>query len=352
MTVIDFRTEVPTLEDVFLKLTGHLDSRLRLSDRCCADFCGLTWLEIKIFVREPMGVIGTVGIPVLVFVLLSRMMGPRVAENSPGVPRYVSVDLPIFASLMIAASAVLSLVAIIAIYREGGILKRLRATPLRPHTILTAHVLVKLLFTAVTLAVMVLVGPALLPHRRAGAARRRSRSRSSSARSASLSLGFLIASIVPTARFAQPIGTLIVYPMLGLSGLFVPIDALPPLLQVVARVLPLDLCGLAAARHLARRRVARPHRRRRDARGDCSWSSSRSRRGCSAGSDEVCAPGDPRHGLNYSIRVETVSKPTRCSSCPSWLLTTFHLRQSVARCACVHVSTGGPLRLVSATAAS
>ena len=39
-----------------------------------------------------------------------------------------------------------------------------------------------------------------------------------------LSLGFLIASIVPTARFAQPIGTLILYPMLGLSGLFVPVD--------------------------------------------------------------------------------------------------------------------------------
>ena len=37
-----------------------------------------------------------------------------------------------------------------------------------------------------------------------------------------LSIGFLIASVVPTARFAQPIGALILYPMLGLSGLFVP----------------------------------------------------------------------------------------------------------------------------------
>jgi len=34
--------------------------------------------------------------------------------------------------------------------REGGILKRLRATPLRPRTILAAHVIVKLLSTAVT----------------------------------------------------------------------------------------------------------------------------------------------------------------------------------------------------------
>jgi ABC-2 type transport system permease protein len=45
--------------------------------------------------------------------------------------------------------------------------------------------------------------------------------------------------VVPTARFAQPIGTLILYPMLGLSGLFAPIESLPPILQAVARVLPL-----------------------------------------------------------------------------------------------------------------
>ena len=30
-----------------------------------------------------------------------------------------------------------------------------------------------------------------------------------------LSLGFVIASIVPTARFAQPIGTVVLYPMLA-----------------------------------------------------------------------------------------------------------------------------------------
>ena len=49
----------------------------------------------------------------------------------------------------------------------------------------------------------------------------------------------MIASIVPTARFAQPIGAVILYPMIGLSGLFVPVASLPPALQAVARVLPL-----------------------------------------------------------------------------------------------------------------
>ncbi len=54
-----------------------------------------------------------------------------------------------------------------------------------------------------------------------------------------LSIGFLIASIVPTARFAQLIGGFIMYPMVGFSGLFVPVGALPPVLHAVARVLPL-----------------------------------------------------------------------------------------------------------------
>jgi ABC-2 type transport system permease protein len=54
-----------------------------------------------------------------------------------------------------------------------------------------------------------------------------------------LSIGFLIASIVPTARFAQPIGAAIMYPMIGVSGLFVPVESLPPAAQVVARVIPL-----------------------------------------------------------------------------------------------------------------
>ena len=62
---------------------------------------------------------------------------------------FIGVGLPVLASLFISISAVLSLVTIISIYREGGILKRLRATPLRPQTILTAHVIVKLLLTAV-----------------------------------------------------------------------------------------------------------------------------------------------------------------------------------------------------------
>lgn len=200
----------------------------------------LTWLEIKIFLREPLGAIGTIVVPVFAFVFLGRLTkGVKVPSTamlggllSPG-------GVPTLVSILITLSAVLSLVTIISIYREGGILKRLRATPLRPWTILTAHVLVKLSLTALTMAVMMLagrryfaIGPevpvvsftlALLI-----------------STLSILSIGFIIASIVPTARFAQPIGAIIFYPMIALSGIFFPVAQFPPVLRTIANILPLS----------------------------------------------------------------------------------------------------------------
>jgi ABC-2 type transport system permease protein len=198
----------------------------------------LTWIEIKIFMREPLGAFGTIGIPVLVFVVAGRIVGHSPASTSPAARNFMMAGLPVLAAVLIAISAVLSLVNIISIYREGGILKRLRATPLRPQTILTAHVLVKLLLTAATLALMVLAGKRYYPVGIHAPLFSFTVALLISTCSI-LSIGFLIASIVPTARFAQPIGSVIMYPMMAVSGLFAPVASLPPALQAVAKVVPL-----------------------------------------------------------------------------------------------------------------
>jgi ABC-2 type transport system permease protein len=198
----------------------------------------LTWIELKIFMREPLGAIGTILFPVLIFIVLRRIFGHGKAASSSASSDFIQSGLPVLASLFITISAVLSLVTIISIYREGGILKRLRATPLRPQTILTAHVLVKLLLTAATLALLVLAGKRYYPVGVHAPLFSFTIALLISTWSI-LSIGFVIASIVPTARFAQPIGAVILYPMLGLSGVFVPIAMFPPVLHAVARVLPL-----------------------------------------------------------------------------------------------------------------
>jgi ABC-2 type transport system permease protein len=198
----------------------------------------LTWLEIKIFMREPLGAFGSILIPVLVFLVVGRIMGSGRSPSSLAESNFMQTGLPVLASVLIAVNAVLSLVTIISIYREGGILKRLRATPLRPQTILSAHVIVKLLLTAATLALLVLAGKRYYPVGIHAPLFSFTIALLISTWSI-LSIGFLIASIVPTARFAQPIGGFIMYPMLGICGLFAPVALMPPVLRAVAKVVPL-----------------------------------------------------------------------------------------------------------------
>jgi len=199
----------------------------------------LTWLEIKIFMREPLGAIGTLLMPVAVFLLAGRALNRGTgAPRMPGGAEFLQSGLPVMASVFMAISAVISLVTIISIYREGGILKRLRATPLRPYTILSAHVLVKLLLTAVTLSLMMLAGRRFYPAGINAPVISFALALLLSTLSI-LSIGFIIASLVRTARFAQPVGALLFYPMIALSGLFLPIDVLPTGLQFAARLLPM-----------------------------------------------------------------------------------------------------------------
>jgi len=195
----------------------------------------LTWVETKILVREPMGVITTLGFPVIIFIVLGRMLGTGPA--SPGSSAAPPFNVPVLAALIVSVSAVISLVAIISIYREGGILKRLRATPLSPITILSAQVVIKLVFTVISLALLVLAGRQFLP----GAMEVNLLSFTGALLLSTvsiLSMGFVIASVVPTARFAQPIAAAFLYPMIVVSGLFFPLERLPPLPRTVAQILP------------------------------------------------------------------------------------------------------------------
>lgn len=197
----------------------------------------LAWLELKIFLREPLGALGTVAVPALAYIG-ATMAGNGIAPERFGQSEFARTGLPVMAATLMLISAVLSLMTIVAVYREGGILRRLRATPLRPHTIVLAHVLVKLALTAATIALLAVLG------RRVAAPPAGTSLVSFTlgllvCTAAVLSLGFLLASVVPTARFAQPFGALVLYPMMGLSGLFFPVDALPPVLQGVAELMPL-----------------------------------------------------------------------------------------------------------------
>ena len=42
----------------------------------------LTWIEIKVFLREPMGAFGTIVFPVIIFLVVGRMVGRRMPPTA------------------------------------------------------------------------------------------------------------------------------------------------------------------------------------------------------------------------------------------------------------------------------
>jgi len=103
----------------------------------------LTWIEIKIFLREPLGAFGTIGFPVLIFLALGRALGRGqhavVTRGNRVYPRRLAsarIDSESRSALCCRWSRLFQSTA------EGGILNATgEPRRLRPQTILAAHVI-------------------------------------------------------------------------------------------------------------------------------------------------------------------------------------------------------------------
>jgi len=62
----------------------------------------LSWLELKIFVREPLGFVGSIGVPVVLSLALASVSRPGIA----GATRGAGQGLPAFSPVITAMSAV------------------------------------------------------------------------------------------------------------------------------------------------------------------------------------------------------------------------------------------------------
>ena len=197
----------------------------------------LTWIEIKLFLREPMAAFFTLAFPMLLLLLFGAIFGNEPTPFFGGVG-YVDTSVPAFAAMIVATTGLISLTILLASYREQGILRRLRATPLRPQAILMAQVTVMLLMTILGMVLLILVGVAVYGLRFSGNAV----SVAAGFLFSSLSffaLGFVLGGAMPTARTAQIVAMALFYTMLFLSGAAIPWEVLPKTVQNYAQVLPL-----------------------------------------------------------------------------------------------------------------
>jgi ABC-2 type transport system permease protein len=197
----------------------------------------LTWTEMKLFLREPMATFFTLGFPLMILFLFGSIWGNERADVYGGFG-FVDISVPGYTGVIIASTGLIAVAVSMATYREKGILRRLRATPLRPQTVLGAQIMVFFALTAFGMVLLVIAGVVVFGLRFAG-------NPISVFAGFSLctlsffSMGFIVAGLMPTARTAQIVAMVLFYPMIFLCGAFIPFHILPGTVQKFAEFLPL-----------------------------------------------------------------------------------------------------------------
>jgi ABC-2 type transport system permease protein len=197
----------------------------------------LIFINIKLYLREPIATFFTLAFPPLLILLFGTMYGN---DPSPLYGGYGTMDItmPAYSALVLGTVGLLSVPITTGGYREQGILRRYRATPLRPLTYIIADVLTNLVITLIGMVVLVAVGWLLYRVQFEGHVL----SVLMAVILGGLSMfavGYLIASIVPGARTAQVVGMVIFYPMMFLSGASVPLEVMPETVRRISDFIPL-----------------------------------------------------------------------------------------------------------------
>jgi ABC-2 type transport system permease protein len=197
----------------------------------------MTWMEAKLFLREPVGAFFTLAFPLMMLFLFGSIYGN---EPTPmfGGRGTIDISVPSYTAMIVATTGLMGLTITMAAYRENGVLRRLRTTPISPLVILFAQVIVLFLMTTLGMALLIIAGKLVYHMRFEGNALSVLAGFTLSSLSF-FAIGFVLAGLMPNARTAQVVGMVILYPMLFLSGAGFPRELLPEAIKKVSTFLPL-----------------------------------------------------------------------------------------------------------------
>ncbi|MDA3647857.1 ABC transporter permease [Saccharopolyspora indica] len=198
----------------------------------------LTATETKLFFREPVLVFFALALPPVLLVILGSIPAMREPSEDLGGARAITVYVPIIVAMSVTVFALNSLSQLFATYREKGVLRRMRTTPVTPRVMLGAQLLMSTVLSAVTMLVVLAIGrlafdvdlPRQLPaHLIAYLLTALSM----------FAIGLLVASLAPTGKSAGAIGTLLFFPFLFFAGLWIPRTEMNDVLRTISDFTPL-----------------------------------------------------------------------------------------------------------------
>lgn len=198
----------------------------------------LTITEFKLYVRERVGPVWGVGFPMLLLIIFGNIPSFNRPNADFGGLTELDAYVPILIAFVIAMLSLAALPPTLAAYREKGVLRRMRTTPVGPARVLAAQLIVNLAVAAVEVVLILVVArlafDVTLPRQMTGFV-----IAALLAAAALMSVGLFVAAAAPTGRAAQAIGTILFFPMMFFAGLWLPIAQMPAVLRHVSHATPL-----------------------------------------------------------------------------------------------------------------
>lgn len=194
--------------------------------------------ESRLFTRELGSVFWIVLFPTILVVILGSVPSMNEPDPNLGGQRLVDVYSSVAVLLSIIMASLMAMPAVIAGYREAGILRRLRTTPVHPGSLLLAQAGLHALAVLLSLVLVLVVGRVaydvrlpqdiwwyavvvLL------------------ATAAAFSIGAVITALAPSARLVQTIGTIVFFPTMFAAGVYFPVQAMQGWLHTVVVSTPM-----------------------------------------------------------------------------------------------------------------
>jgi ABC-2 type transport system permease protein len=194
--------------------------------------------EMKLFFRDPILVFFTLAFPPILLVILGSIPAMRAPDEGLGGVRLINLYVPIVIAMNLALFALNSLSQLFATYREKGVLRRMRTTPVKPRVMLGAQLLMSTIMSVVTMLVVLVIGrlafdvslPRQVPAYLMGYVL---------AALSIFTIGLLVASLAPTGKSAGAIGSLLFFPIVFFAGLWVPRASMNNVLRTISDFTPL-----------------------------------------------------------------------------------------------------------------
>lgn len=198
----------------------------------------LTVVETRLFFREPIVVFFALAFSPILLVVLGLVPAMREPAPELGGMRLVSLYLPIVVAMGIALFSLSGLSQLFASYREKGVLRRMRTTPVKPTVLLGAQLLMATVLSAATMLVMLAIGRLALDV---------SLPRQVLAylvgylllALALFAIGLLVAALAPSSKSASAIGSLVFFPLAFFAGLWLPRAGMNDVLRTISDFTPL-----------------------------------------------------------------------------------------------------------------